>query len=136
MSKKIIIIIAITVVILLAIILLVMTAKTPEKTAPQQPAAEEVMPIAPPVGRYEFQGIEYEFISVGGPVHDIITGELTEEQVNLLAEKIIADILVQEPDSREITLLFYSDFVAAGISEPDVAEIIWTPEATNVKIIE
>lgn len=84
--------------------------------------------------RYEFEGIEYEIISVGGPIYDIITGEVTKEQARALAEKIIGDILAQTPDTQEITLLFYSDFITLGAGKVDVAEIIWTREGISIKM--
>ena len=71
---------------------------------------------------------------MGGPVYDIITGEITEEQAEALAEKIIGDILAQTPGVQEITLLFYSDLITLGVGEVDVAEIYWTPEGINVKM--
>ena len=102
--------------------------ETPEVVLPK--------PAAPPPERHEFEGIEYEIISVGGPVYDIITGEIIEEQVEALAEKIIGDILTQTPGAQVITLLFYSDFITLGAGEVDVAEISWTSEGINIKITE
>ncbi len=109
-------------------------SKETTETTPEEKVPEETSPMAPPIERHEFQGVEYEIISVGGPVYDIITGEITEEQVQALAEKIIEDILLQEPAVQEITLLFYSDLITLGVGEVDVAEISWTPKGTSVKI--
>jgi hypothetical protein len=81
---------------------------------------------APPVERYEFQGMEYEIISVGGSVQDIVTGFLPQNKVKTLAEKIIADSLLKNKRMKETTLLFYSDIISAGAGECDVAEIKWT----------
>lgn len=140
MAKKIILAVLIIVIIGTGLYLyFVFTSPPKEKPSPiinKEPVFDKTLPVAPPIERYEFQEIEYEFISVGGSVHDIITGELTEEQVNLLAEKIIADILAKEPSAQEITLLFYSDLVALGVEELDVAEIIWTPEGIKINIID
>jgi len=88
----------------------------------------EEIPNAPPVERHEFQGIEYEIVSVGGPVYDVVTGELTKEQAEALAGKIIEDILTKNPETREITLFFYFDIISAGSGEYDVAKITWTTD--------
>lgn len=95
---------------------------------------ETISPTAPPVERYEFEGIEYEIISAGGSVYDVLTGKITEEQARALAEKIIGDILIQKPDVQEITLLFYSDLITLGVGQVDVAEVSWTPEETSIII--
>ena len=97
---------------------------------------EEIFPVAPPVERHEFQGMKYEIIGQVNAVYDVITGQLTEEQVKTLAEKIIGDILAKDPTAKDLTLLFYSDLIAAGIGECDVAQIDWTPEEIRVKMIE
>lgn len=137
MQKKIILLVVIIMAVIGVWLYLVFTSplkEEPKETTLEEEASEVILPVAPPVERYEFQGIEYEFISVGGPVYDIITGEITEEQVKALAEKIIEDILAQEPAAQEITLLFYSDLISAGIDEVDVAQINWTSEETSLKI--
>ncbi len=139
MQKKIVLLVVIIIAVIGVWLYLFFTPvleEEPEAITPEKPVPEEILPVAPPVERYEFQGIEYEFISVGGPVYDIITGEITKEQVGVLAEKIIGDILVQTPAAQEITLLFYSDLIPVGIGEVDVARVDWTPEGINVKIIE
>jgi len=137
MRKKIILLVVIIIAVIGVWLYLFFTPalkEKPEAITPEKPAPEEILSVAPPVERYEFQGIEYEFISVGGPVYDIITGEITEEQVKQLAEKIIEDILAQEPAAQEITLLFYGDWISAGIGQVDIARIEWTPEGINLKI--
>jgi hypothetical protein len=129
MQKKI-ILIAVTIIAIISLgLYFVFPSIFKEKPIP------EVLPVAPAVERYQFQDIEYEFISVGGPVYDIITGQLSEEQVKTLAEKIIEDLVTEDPDIKEITLLFYSDLIAAGVGEADVAQIDWTPKEINIKII-
>jgi hypothetical protein len=108
----------------------------PEEVMPEDEEPGEVLPVAPPVERHEFQGMKYEIIGKFNMVYDIITGELTEEQVEILAEKIIDDIIAENSDIEEITLLFYSDLIAAGAGEADIAQINWTPEEIRLKIIE
>ncbi len=133
MQKKLVLLVALIILVIgvwLYLFFILPSKEELKETTPE----EEALLVAPPIERYEFQGIEYEFISVGGPVYDIITGEITEEQVEQLAEKIIEDILVQEPDAQEITLLFYSDFITLGVGEVDVAEISWTPKGISVKM--
>lgn len=108
--------------------------------------AEEVppVPIGPPAGIKEFQGMEYEIIGIGSSedegiyrvVYDIITGKLTEEQAKILAEKIIGDITTEYPLIKEITLLFYSDLISAGVGEYDVAYVTWIPNEISVRMIE
>lgn len=105
--------------------------------APEEPLpVEEVLQVAPPVERWEFQGMEYEIISAGGAVHDVITGELREEQVRILAEKIIGDVVFKNPNIEEVTLLFYSDIISAGAGEVDIARIVWTPNEITVRMTE
>ena len=110
--------------------------KEKPEVVPEEVVPEEILPMAPPVERHEFQGMKYEIIGQVNTVYDVITGQLTEEQVKTLAEKIIGDIVAKNLDVEEITLLFYSDLIAAGIGECDVAQIDWTPEEVNVKMIE
>lgn len=113
---------------------------TPE-TLPVEKVPSAVEP-APLTGEKEFQGMKYEIIGIGsstGEIHrvvyDIITGKLTEEQAKTLAEKIIGDITTKDPSIKEITLLFYSDIISAGVGKYDVAHIIWVPNEITVKMI-
>ena len=131
MQKKIVLLVVLIIIVIGASLYLFFTSPTKEAEVPEVVSPK---PTAPPPERHEFEGIEYEIISVGGPVYDIITGEITEEQAEALAEKIIGDILAQTPGVQEITLLFYSDLITLGVGEVDVAEIYWTPEGINVKM--
>lgn len=133
--KKKIILLAVLIIILIGVwlYLFFVSGEKVKGVMPKKETPEEVLPTAPPVERHEFEEIEYEIISVGGPVYDIVTGKITEEQTEALTEKIIGDILVQTPDAQEITLLFYSDLITLGEGKVDVAEIIWMPEGINVK---
>ena len=111
---------------------------TPAKEVPPP------VPIGPPAGIKEFQGMEYEIIGIGSSqdegiyrvVYDIITGKLTEEQAKILAEKIIGDITTEYPRIKEITLLFYSDIISAGVGEYDVAHVTWILNEISVRMIE
>lgn len=94
---------------------------------------EELSREAFPPETNEFQGINYEIISVGGPIYDVVTGSLSEDQVKALAEHIIDKAIIENPESKELTLFFYSDIIAAGAGESDVAKIIWTPNETKVQ---
>jgi hypothetical protein len=139
MQKKIALLVVLIIIVLgawLYLLLNLPAKEEPREIIPEEKVAEEILPPASPPERYEFEGIEYEIISVGGPIYDIITGEITEEKVEALAEKIIGDILSQEPSTREITLLFYSDLIALGVGKVDVAEIFWTPEGINITTIK
>ena len=139
MQKKIILLVVLIIIMIGVWLYLFFTL--PPKEGPEEIVLKEREPevislAAPPIERHEFEEIEYEIISVGGPVYDIITGEITKEQAEVLAEKIIGDILAQEPDTQEITLLFYGDLITLGAGEVDVAEIFWTPEEINITMIE
>lgn len=133
MQKKVILLVAMIMVVIGVWLYLFFTSPVKEEVKETE-VPEKVLPLAPPPERYEFEGIKYEIISMGGPVYDIITGEITQEQAEALAEKIIEDILIQEPGTQEITLLFYSDLIMLGAGEVDVAEISWTPEGVSVKM--
>ena len=137
--KKNIILIAIIIIVVIGIgLYFVLTSVLKERpeVVPEEGVPEQILPVAPPVERHEFQGMKYEIIGQVNAVYDVITGQLTEEQVKTLAEKIIGDILAKDPTAKDLTLLFYSDLIAAGIGECDVAQIDWTPEEVNVKMIE
>ena len=137
--KKNIILIAIIIIVVIGIgLYFVLTSVLKERpeVVPEEGVPEQILPVAPPVERHEFQGMKYEIIGQVSTVYDIITGQLTEEQVKTLAEKIIGDILAKDPTAKDLTLLFYSDLIAAGIGECDVAQIDWTPEEIRVKMIE
>jgi hypothetical protein len=134
MQKKIVLLIVLIIIVIGVWLYLFFTSQEPRETTPETEVPEETVPLAPLSERYEFEGIEYEIISMGGPVYDIITGEITEEQTGVLAEKIIGDILTQEPAIQELTLLFYSDLITLGVGEVDVAEINWTPKEISVKM--
>ena len=137
--KKNIILIAIIIIVVIGIgLYFVLTSVLKERpeVVPEEGVPEQILPVAPPVERHEFQGMKYEIIGQVNTVYDVITGQLTEEQVKTLAEKIIGDILAKDPTAKDLTLLFYSDLIAAGIGECDVAQIDWTPEEVNVKMIE
>jgi len=137
--KKNIILIAIIIIVVIGIgLYFVLTSVLKERpeVVPEEGVPEQILPVAPPVERHEFQGMKYEIIGQVNAVYDVITGQLTEEQVKTLAEKIIGDILAKDPTAKDLTLLFYSDLIAAGIGECDVAQIDWTPEEIRVKMIE
>lgn len=133
MQKKIILLIVLIIIVIGVWLYLFFTSPAEEEPKVTE-TPEKSVPLAPLPERYEFEGVEYEIVSTGGPVYDIITGEITREQAEALAEKIIGDILVQEPDVQEITLLFYSDLITLGAGEVDIAEISWTPEGINVEM--
>jgi hypothetical protein len=134
------ILIAVIVIVVIGIgLYFVLTSVPKTKTPP----VEEVPPAAP-YGEKEFQGMKYEIIGIGSSraqgihrvVYDIITGKLTEELAGTLAEKIIGDITAEDPSIEEITLLFYSDIISAGVGKYDVAHVIWVPNEITVRMIE
>ena len=135
MQKKIVLLVLLIIIVIGVWLYLFFTSPAEEETKETE-APEETVPLAPPPERYEFEGIEYEIVSTGGPVYDIITGEIAKEQAEALAEKIIGDILAQTPGAQQITLLFYSDLITLGAGEVDVAEISWTPEGITVNMID
>ena len=104
-----------------------------EETIPEEKAAAPVIPLPEP---WDFRAEGYVIIGTEDSDYHIVTGELEQEQAEQLAEKIINDIIPENSEIQEINLFFYSELANPGIDEPDVAEIIWTPEGTNVKIIE
>ena len=135
MQKKIVLLVLLIIIVIGVWLYLFFSLPMKEETKETE-APEETVPLEPPPERYEFEGIEYEIVSTGGPVYDIITGEIAKEQAEALAEKIIGDILAQTPGAQQITLLFYSDLITLGAGEVDVAEISWTPEGITVNMID
>ena len=137
MQKKI-VLLAVLIIIVIGAWLYLFFASPGKETGKETEVPEDVLqpPKMLPPERYEFDGIKYEIIGAVGPVYDIITGEITKEQAKKLAEKIIGDILIKEPDAQEITILFYGDFITAGAGKVDVAEITWTPEGINIKMMQ
>jgi len=101
--------------------------------APKESLSEQMW------GYYEFQGMEYEIIGVipdeekNQVVYDVITGELSEEEAGMLAEKIIEDTIANTRGIKEITLFFYSDIISAGVEEVDVARADWTPDELTIQ---
>ena len=141
------ILIAVMVIVVIGIGIYFVLASAPKTETPEVMPAEEVppaVPTAPPAGEKEFQGMKYEIIGISSSqdggiyrvVYDIITGKLTEEQAKILAEKIIGDITTKYPRIKEITLLFYSDLISAGMGKYDVAHVTWIPNEISVKMIE
>ncbi len=139
------ILIAVIVIVVVGIGSYFVLTSVPKTETPETLPAEEVpsaVEPAPLIGEKEFQGMKYEIIGIGSStgetqrvVYDIITGKLTKEQAKTLAEKIIGDITTKDPSIEEITLLFYSDIISAGVGKYDVAHVIWIPNEITVKMI-
>ena len=82
--KKNIILIAIIIIVVIGIgLYFVLTSVLKERpeVVPEEGVPEQILPVAPPVERHEFQGMKYEIIGQVNAVYDVITGQLTEEQV-------------------------------------------------------
>jgi len=116
----------------------------PETETPEAMPTEEGLPAVPPMtpmGEKEFQGMKYEIIRIGHSTdetinrvfYDIVTGKLTEEQAKTLAEKIVGDIITEDPSIKELYLLFYRDPSSTFV---DVAQVIWIPNEFSVQMIE
>lgn len=102
-----------------------------EETIPEEKAAAPVIPLPEP---WDFQAEGYVMLGIENSTYHIISGQLTSEQVEQLAEIVIADILDETPDLEEITLFFYSELADIGIDDPDIARIDWTADKINIEI--
>ncbi|MBA7619127.1 hypothetical protein ES703_26463 [subsurface metagenome] len=137
------ILIAVIVIAVVGIGIYFISPGAPETTVPETEVPETEVPETETPEVREFQGIEYKIVQkgtqekVGGirMIYDIVTGELGEEQVRTLAEKIIGDITTENPSVNEVTLLFYADESLVG-HRFDVARVDWSPTETSVIMIE
>ena len=84
---------------------------------------------------WDFRAEGYIIFDFEESDYHIISGKLTEEQVEQLAKTVIDDLLAEDPASEQITLFFYSDLDAVSLDKADVARIDWTTEETGITII-
>jgi len=133
MTKKIIfIIIAAVIVIAIGSVLYFNIMEKPEEIPEPETTPEKlIIPLPEP---WDFRAEGYVMLGVENSTYHIISGQLTSEQVEKLAEIVIKDILNETPGLEEITLFFYSELVNIGIDEPDVARIEWADEKLNIEI--
>ncbi|MFA5197642.1 MAG: hypothetical protein WC437_04455 [Patescibacteria group bacterium] len=89
--------------------------------------------------------IKYKIASVGTwqdeikwARHHVVTEEplINENWVRMIAEKIIKDILAEDPELKKIELLLYNDKNVACQTEETNARIIWIPDKFSVEIMK
>jgi len=132
MTKKIIfIIIAVVIIITIGLVLYFNVMEKTEIIPEQEEEPELIIPLPEP---WDFQAEGYVILNVENSTYHIISGQLTPEQTEKLAEMVIQDILDETPGLKKITLFFYSELVNIGIDEPDIAQIDWIDGKMDIEI--
>jgi competence protein ComGF len=123
--------------------------KIPETEIPESEQFEEISSEEEP-GEQELLGsLEYKIINQGQitetaegavsekkMVYDVVAGKISEETVKALAERIIAEVTLEDEEIDSIVLNFYEDEGSVEGMEIDVAVVNWIPNKISVKMIK
>jgi len=123
--------------------------KIPEAETPESEQFEEISSEGEPGAQELLEGLEYKIINQGQitettegivaekkMVYDVVSGKISEETVKALAERIIAEVILEDEEIDSIVLNFYGDEGSIEEMKIDVAVVNWIPDEISVKMVE